>query len=368
MKLLFVGGTSFVGRHAVEAAVAAGHEVTVFHRGRTNDDLLAGSITHRHGDRNAPDYSALADATRWDAVIDVSAYVPRHVHQLADAVAGRTGHYVHISSISAYDDELITPHEDSPLNTDLADPTVEDVTNETYGPLKAMCERAGQQRFGEDRTAVIRPTYVAGPHDSTDRFTYWARRMGRGGDVAIVGPGAPLQIVDGRDLGAFILTCAESGERWRVRRRRSLGADRGIPGDDHPDRSRGATRRRRRRRVGGSGNRPAAAVGFAGNCRVPLETGGSGQGSRTLDPSARRDSRCNSGLGRRTRRARAEERPDARGRSRAAGHPLIRTASQRRALRPPLPTPRLVAVTTLASGDRPMNRRPPRSGGADDVG
>ncbi|HET9546776.1 MAG TPA: NAD-dependent epimerase/dehydratase family protein [Desertimonas sp.] len=210
MKLLFVGGTSFVGRHAVEAAVAAGHEVTVFHRGRTNDDLLAGSITHRHGDRNAPDYSALADATRWDAVIDVSAYVPRHVHQLADAVAGRTGHYVHISSISAYDDELITPHEDSPLNTDLADPTVEDVTNETYGPLKAMCERAGQQRFGEDRTAVIRPTYVAGPHDSTDRFTYWARRMGRGGDVAIVGPGAPLQIVDGRDLGAFILTCAES--------------------------------------------------------------------------------------------------------------------------------------------------------------
>ena len=104
MKLLFVGGTSFVGRHAVEAAAAAGHDVTVFHRGRTNDDLLAGSIAHRHGDRNAPDYSALADDTRWDAVIDVSAYVPRHVHQLADAVADRTGHYVHISSISAYDD------------------------------------------------------------------------------------------------------------------------------------------------------------------------------------------------------------------------------------------------------------------------
>ena len=211
MKLLFVGGTSFVGRHAVEAAVAAGHEVTVFHRGRTNDDLLAGLITHRHGDRNAPDYSGLADDARWDAVIDVSAYVPRHVHQLADAVAGRIGHYVHISSISAYDDESITRHEDSPLNADLADPTLEDITNETYGPLKAMCERAGEQRFGEHRTTVIRPTYVAGPHDSTDRFTYWARRMARGGDVAIVGPGAPLQIVDGRDLGAFILTCAESG-------------------------------------------------------------------------------------------------------------------------------------------------------------
>ena len=74
-----------------------------------------------------------------------------------------------------------------------------------------MCERAGRQRFGDDRTAVIRPTYVAGPHDPTDRFTYWARRMARGGDVAIVGPGAPLQIVDGRDLGAFIVRCAESG-------------------------------------------------------------------------------------------------------------------------------------------------------------
>jgi 2'-hydroxyisoflavone reductase len=210
MKLLFVGGTSFVGRHAVEAAVASGHDVTVFHRGRTNDDLLSGAIEHRHGDRNSPDYSALVDGAHWDAVIDVSAYVPRHVHQLADALDGRAGHYVHISSISAYDDAVITTDEDSPLHGDLADAAIEEITGETYGPLKAMCERAGRQRFGDDRTAVIRPTYVAGPHDSTDRFTYWARRMGRGGDVAIVGPGAPLQIVDGRDLGVFMVGCAVS--------------------------------------------------------------------------------------------------------------------------------------------------------------
>ena len=210
MRLLFVGGTSFVGRHAVEAAVSAGHDVTVFHRGQTNHDLLAGAISHRHGDRNSPDYAALDDGTRWDAVIDVSAYVPRHVHQLADAVGGRAGHYVHISSVSAYDDRTITPDEDSSLHADLADSTIEEVTGETYGPLKAMCERAGRQRFGDDRTAIIRPTYVAGPHDSTDRFTYWARRMARGGDVAIVGPGAPLQIVDARDLGQFIVGCAAS--------------------------------------------------------------------------------------------------------------------------------------------------------------
>jgi 2'-hydroxyisoflavone reductase len=211
MRLLFVGGTSFVGRHAVEAAVADGHDVVVFHRGRTNDDLLAGRIVHLHGDRRVGAYSALeGDGSKWDAVIDVSAYVPRHVHQLADAVAGRTGHYVHISSISAYADDTITASEDSPVNADLADPSVEEVTNETYGPLKAMCERAGQQRFGDDRTAVIRPTYVAGPHDPTDRFTYWARRMARGGDVAVVRSDAPLQVIDARDLGRFIVRCAES--------------------------------------------------------------------------------------------------------------------------------------------------------------
>ena len=210
MKLLFVGGTSFVGRHAVEAAVSAGHDVTVFHRGQTNDDLLAGAVSHRHGDRDGPDYAALDDGTRWDAVIDVAAYVPRHVHQLADVLGGRAGHYVHISSVSAYDHRTVTPDEDSPLHADLDDSTIEVVTAETYGPLKAMCERVGRRRFGDDRTAIIRPTYVAGPYDPTDRFTYWARRMARGGDVAIVGPGAPLQIVDARDLGQFIVGCAAS--------------------------------------------------------------------------------------------------------------------------------------------------------------
>jgi 2'-hydroxyisoflavone reductase len=211
MKLLFVGGTSFVGRHGVEAAVAAGHDVTVFHRGRTNAELLAGQIVHVHGDRGTGDYSALDDGSQWDAVVDVSAYVPRHVEQLADVVADRTGRYVHISSISAYDDAVITPDEDSALLADLDDPGVEDVTGETYGPLKAMCERAGLRRFGAERTAVIRPTYVAGPHDSTDRFTYWARRMARGGDVAVVALHAPLQVVDGRDLGAFMVRCASGG-------------------------------------------------------------------------------------------------------------------------------------------------------------
>ena len=208
MRLLVIGGTSFVGRHAVEVAVEQGHDVAVFHRGKTNADLLAGRIDHRIGDRNTPDYSSLDNDETWDAVLDVSAYVPRQVHQLADVLGSRAGHYVHVSSISAYDDEVITADEDSPLASDLADPSVEDVTGETYGPLKAMCERAGVARFGEDRTAIVRPTYVCGAHDPTDRFTYWVRRVAAGGDVAVLDTTTPLQIVDARDLGAFMVGLA----------------------------------------------------------------------------------------------------------------------------------------------------------------
>ena len=208
MRLLVIGGTSFVGRHAVEVAVEQGHDVAVFHRGRTNADLLTDRIDHRIGDRDAPDYAALDTDESWDAVLDVCAYVPRHVHQLADVLGTRAGHYVHVSSISAYDEAVITADEDSPLAADLADPTVEDVTGETYGPLKAMCERAGLARFGESHTAVVRPTYVCGAHDPTDRFTYWARRVAAGGDVAVLDTTTPLQIVDARDLGAFMIDLA----------------------------------------------------------------------------------------------------------------------------------------------------------------
>src|SRR6266540_98669 len=103
MRLLFIGGTSFVGRHAVELAVDDGHIVAVFHRGRTNPGLLADRIEHRLGDRDTADYTSIDSGETWDAVIDVSAYVPRHVHQLADVLGDRCGHYVHVSSVSAYE-------------------------------------------------------------------------------------------------------------------------------------------------------------------------------------------------------------------------------------------------------------------------
>ena len=305
MRLLVVGGTSFVGRHAVEHAVEAGHDVTVFHRGRTNDDLLAGRIEHRHGDRTTGDYASLDTDETWDAVIDVSAYFPRAVEQLADVLDGRAGHCVHISSISAYDDAAITPDEDSPLYADLADPTEEAVTGETYGPLKAMCERAAVQRFGAAHTTVIRPTYVIGPWDKTDRFTYWVRRMERGGDVAVVFPDAPLQVIDGRDLGTFMVRCAVDATPGAFD---GVGPLRAAVGDAGPARAGGRRpsprRRRRRRRSTAAGvvlpllSPEEAARG------VPGPTGHRRSRRRPHHAPARRHRRRPARLGRRPRHAR----------------------------------------------------------------
>jgi 2'-hydroxyisoflavone reductase len=139
-------------------------------------------------------------------VIDVCAYVPRHVHQLADVIGGRAGRYVLVSSVSAYDPAQATVHEDSPLHADPAAGT-EDVSA-LYGPLKAACERAATARFGE--VAVVRPAYVCGPYDPTDSFTYWVRRMAEGGDVVVRDASAPMQIIDVRDLGAFLIRCAST--------------------------------------------------------------------------------------------------------------------------------------------------------------
>ena len=214
MKLLFVGGTSFVGRHAVEAAVAAGHDVTVFHRGRTNDDLLAGSHRATATAIATPPTTPPSTTTPdWDAVIDVCAYVPRPrpPARRRPSPAG-AGHYVHISSISAYDEAAITAGRGlAALRRPGRPDRSRTVTGETYGPLKAMCERAGVQRFGDDRTAVIRPTYVAGPHDPTDRFTYWARRMARGRRRRDRGRRARrCRSSTPATSGAFIVRCAES--------------------------------------------------------------------------------------------------------------------------------------------------------------
>ena len=208
MRILVVGGTRFVGRHVVEQALARGHEVTVFHRGRTGTDLFP-ELEHRIGDRNT-DLSALADGT-WDATIDTCAYVPGQVHELADALGGRGGHYLLVSSVSVY----AAPagpgiDEDAPL-LELDDPTIEEVTAETYGGLKVMCERAAVEWHGST-TVSVRPSYVVGPHDYTWRFPWWVARLARGGTVVVPGPpDAPAQVIDARDLAAWMVRLLEDG-------------------------------------------------------------------------------------------------------------------------------------------------------------
>jgi 2'-hydroxyisoflavone reductase len=209
MRILMIGGTRFVGRHVVDAALAAGHDVTLFHRGRTGAELFP-EVDHRLGDRDS-DLSALADG-EWDATVDTCAYFPRQVQSLADALGGRGGHHLLVSSVSAYappDGPGLT--EDSPL-AELDDPTVEEVTNETYGGLKVLCERAATERHGP-RTLLVRPTYVVGPEDYTWRFPWWVARIARGGEVLVPGPtDTPAQLIDGRDMASWMVGLIEHGE------------------------------------------------------------------------------------------------------------------------------------------------------------
>jgi 2'-hydroxyisoflavone reductase len=209
MRILLIGGTRFIGRHVVESALAAGHDVTIFHRGKTGGELFP-DVEHRIGDRNT-DLSSLADG-RWDATVDTCAYVPRQVHELAEALGERAGHYELVSSVSAYASPPLRGfREDAPL-AQLDDPTVEEVTDETYGGLKVLCERAAVERFGP-RTVLVRPTYVVGPDDYTWRFPWWVARIARGGDVLAPGPAdAPSQVIDVRDMATWMVGLLERGE------------------------------------------------------------------------------------------------------------------------------------------------------------
>lgn len=213
MRIVFIGGTSFVGRHMAAEALARRHEVTLFHRGKTNPDLFP-NAEHVLGDR-ASDLDLLAGRT-FDAAIDVCAYVPREVHQAAEVLSGSVGTYLYVSSVSAYrpTDRPITD-EDAPLlgPDDLEDPHTEDVTATTYGPLEALCEAAAERGF-PGAAIVLRPTYVVGPHDDTDRFTYWVRRAATGGEFLVPGPpDGPFQLIDARDLATFAIDLVERGER-----------------------------------------------------------------------------------------------------------------------------------------------------------
>jgi len=201
MKILIIGGTRFLGRHLVESALARGHEVTLFNRGKSNPDLFDQIQTIR-GDREK-DLDQISGT--YDAVIDTCGYVPRIVRMSAEALKDKARSYVFISSISVYDGfSKIGINESDPVGK-IADETIEEITGESYGPLKALCEKAAQDVFG-DRALIVRPGLIVGPHDPTDRFTYWPVRVARGSDVLVPeNPNVPIQIIDVRDLADFII-------------------------------------------------------------------------------------------------------------------------------------------------------------------
>ncbi|MBV8082154.1 MAG: NAD-dependent epimerase/dehydratase family protein [Candidatus Eremiobacteraeota bacterium] len=207
MDLLIIGGTRFLGPHVVEAALARGDRVTLFNRGGSG--ATPAGVEWIKGDRDGG-LGALAGG-RWDAAIDTCGMVPRIVRASVEAIGPDVGRYVFISTISVYPEDFggsLT--EDEPVIA-LADPSVEEVTPQTYGGLKALCETEVTSRLG-DRALIVRPGLIVGPLDPTDRFTYWPNRFALGGEVLAPGtPDAYVSFIDVRDLARFLLDAVGAG-------------------------------------------------------------------------------------------------------------------------------------------------------------
>lgn len=220
LNILILGGTAFTGPHVVRHALARGHRVTVFNRGRTEQRIgpLPGEVTRLVGDRD-PDkgegLTALKSDQTWDAVLDTSGQFPRHVRASGELLAPRIQRYIFISSISAIADPMPPSADESAPTATLRDPDVEDfgANFENYAGLKAACEAAAEKAL-PGRACSIRPGLIVGPGDPTDRFTYWPVRVSRWGNSAreVLCPGHPsdqVQFIDVRDLAEFLVLAIE---------------------------------------------------------------------------------------------------------------------------------------------------------------
>ncbi|MDZ4772544.1 MAG: epimerase [Planctomycetota bacterium] len=213
LKILILGGTGFIGPALVELAQANGHTISLFNRGKTNTELFP-EIEKIVGDRDpkkGDGIKGLEDRT-WDVVFDDCGYYPRHVAASAELFAKNgVGHLIYVSSISCYAKTDVENADETAELAKLSDPAVEKMGagGEFYGGLKVLCEEASERAMLK-KTTIIRPGYIVGPTDPTDRFTYWPVRVDQGGKVLVPGaPNDPLQIIDVRDLSAFMLRCAE---------------------------------------------------------------------------------------------------------------------------------------------------------------
>jgi 2'-hydroxyisoflavone reductase len=204
--LLILGGTGFIGPHLTQEAQRLGWKVTHFNRGKHASGGVPGVETLL-GDRNGQ-----LDALRgrkWDVMIDDTGYVPKFVRMSAELLAPSVGYCLFISSVSVYT-SFAAPNDESSPTGKLPDPQVEKVTDTTYGPMKALCEQYSLEAF-KDRCSVVRPGYIVGPLDPSDRFTYWPVRVSKGGEMLAPGtPRDPVQVIDVRDLTAFMMRLVES--------------------------------------------------------------------------------------------------------------------------------------------------------------
>lgn len=214
-KLLILGGTRFLGPAIVDVALAAGHEVTLFNRGKTDPNRYK-QLELRVGDRDTGDLASLKTGS-WDCVIDNSGYAPSHVQATAELLRDRVQQYLFVSTISVYADtsaELVG--EDTKLATVSDEVAAQTKTireaSRYYGAMKARCEQAAERAM-PGRVAQVRPGLIVGPEDNSDRFTYWPVRVKRGGEVLAPGdPDREVQFIDVRDLGAFCVRLAETGK------------------------------------------------------------------------------------------------------------------------------------------------------------
>ncbi len=212
LSILVFGGTSFIGPAMVPYAMQRGHKVTLFNRGKTRPELFP-ELEKLRGDRDPAKGDGLKalEGKKFDVVIDDCGYYPRHVKASAELLAPNASHYLYVSSISAYADNTTENQDEDAKLAELADPTVETMGAqfENYGGLKVLCERAVETAF-KGRSTIVRPGYIVGPGDWTGRFNYWVVRAERGGTMLVPGaPTDPLQIIDVRDLGEWMIRLAE---------------------------------------------------------------------------------------------------------------------------------------------------------------
>ena len=217
LNILILGGTGFTGPFQVDYALKRGHKVTLFNRGKRPSPEWPAAVEQLHGDRNTGDLAALK-GRKWDVCIDNPTSLPFWVRDAGQVLKGNVGHYLFISTISVYADgskpgitetSALAQYKGKDAMAETQESLRADIGN-LYGPLKALSEAEAHKQFGKSVT-IVRPGYIVGPRDETDRFTYWPHRVAQGGEILVPGDGAdPIQIIDGRDLGEWMIRLAEA--------------------------------------------------------------------------------------------------------------------------------------------------------------